>query len=202
MPRKADGQPRSPVPSGPDRITLTGFFEKSRLPLRSVHPSAIACRSPERTSGIRPGMATISAIQAVVLLEPAALPMGFGTSVVSLPSLPKMSRYHSPHLPALHPGGLEAVVARGRDKVLLWSQALSRWLGASAAAAGPPMPLVIKRGSVEAAHPARDPDALPSVFLPCWAPRSRARLDRDIARDEAGEQVRKPYSSALMLQVA
>ena len=31
-------------------------------------------------------------------------------SVVSLRSLPSMSGYHSPHLPALHPGGFDGML--------------------------------------------------------------------------------------------
>src|SRR3954467_3698560 len=89
-PRKADGQSRSPVPSGPDKTVTMGLLLKSSVPLRSMRPSQIARRSPRRASGPfgmgvkvaaeKEGYAARQggpcAHQPVMLLQPAFLPVG------------------------------------------------------------------------------------------------------------------------------
>src|SRR5262249_40221851 len=77
VPRRADGQPLGRVLIGPVNTALIGLAEKSSLPLRIMRPMARACRSPLTTSGPR-SHGRDRFHEAIVLLEPAGLPIGLG----------------------------------------------------------------------------------------------------------------------------
>src|SRR5262249_14965941 len=102
-----DGHPPGQVPMVPGKATLIGLALKSSLPLPSMVPSATECMSPLTTSGTRPFIADIAAISRSCCLSQPACQYGFAVAVVSLRSGPSTSGYHSPHLPAVHPGGLD-----------------------------------------------------------------------------------------------
>ena len=92
------------VPIVPDRATLTGLDLRSSAPLRSILPRAMACMSPLMTSGPRPSSPTWPpSTGRAASASPAANRAGFRGRqfLVGI----EMSGYHSPHLPAVQPGG-------------------------------------------------------------------------------------------------
>src|SRR5437762_2221181 len=102
-----DGQPAGRVPAVPDSATLTGLRLRSREPLRDIFASAMACMSPLTTSGTRPFIFDNAAIRRSCCLSQPDCQYGFGMEIVSFLSGPRRSGYHSPHLPAVHPGGFD-----------------------------------------------------------------------------------------------
>src|SRR5207302_7152741 len=112
-----DGQPPGRVPIVPGSATLIGWLLKSSAPLLSMVPRAIECMSPLTTSGTRPFIAESAAIRRSCCLSQPDCQNGLGIAVVSLRSGPRMSGYHSPHLPAVQPGGLEGACTRCETSV-------------------------------------------------------------------------------------
>ena len=64
VPRRPDGQPSCVVreSTGPASTVVIGLFLRSSLPLRSMRPMPIACRSPLIMSGERPCIVEIASM--------------------------------------------------------------------------------------------------------------------------------------------
>ena len=107
-PRTTDGKPPGAVPTGPVRTVVTGFAVRSNVPERRILPEPTAWRSPLTTRGLRARMLDIAPTSRSCCLSHPSCQKGFGTAVVRAPaSESRMSGYHSPHFPALHPIGFE-----------------------------------------------------------------------------------------------
>lgn len=118
----------------------------------------MACKSPLTTSGMRPGIAESDCISRSCCDSQPRCQYGLGLSSVNLPSGPKISGYHSPHFPALHPGGLDGTFTRwmtSRVAARAFSQASTS--GATKTPVGPARVTVrlTKEGPRRDAHNAR-----------------------------------------------
>ena len=101
-----------PVPTGPGRIDTTGLRDRSRSLVRRIRVPPNECRSPLTKSGTRPPIPDAAASSRSCCARQPLCQYGFATSVVSrfYARGSRMSEYHSPQLPALHPSGVEGTL--------------------------------------------------------------------------------------------
>src|SRR5271166_196585 len=93
-------------PSGPDRTAATGLRLRS-IPLVAVmRVSPMAWRSPETNKGMRVRIFDDACNRRSCWARQPSCQYGFGLLVLTVPST-SISAYHSPHLPALQPGGVD-----------------------------------------------------------------------------------------------